>query len=1024
MLCEFRRAAAIVLGLVGVGLVGLGGAGEARASDERPINLLRLPSAQVAATSLSGGAPLLKALTDGDAQSVAEVEASEAAPLEVVYGFGGADVAPEGVRVTLPPAGASKVAAARVELLVSTASAHAGFRSARADPLDAASAPRTFEFLPLQARWILVRLTPPAGATKVAVAEVEILGREGPPETRYAFAESPAKALDVLARLEKTSALKVSVSAAEKALFAKAQAARLDAKGFAKGFAEAALLASGVLDPSKRTAYHKRLDELEQQARAALAKGEARLSKGDRLLRWLHQGPLSKGYVAGQTDLHTVLDTGTFNCVSSAALFNCLALRLGIDARAIEVPTHAFAIVYEGTLHRDVETTTAEGYDPQRDPAVVARFEKATGFRYIQDIHRDQRREVEEAGLAAIIYYNHGVTLTQDKRYHEALLAYFRAMSLDAQFDSAVKGALGVLAKWGVDLAEGGAPEAALEVIETGLALAPQDAALRNNRLWVWQRWSEREIDAGRAEEALAILERAAQAVPEGGFLERQAWVFLKAAEKHADAADWERALAAAEPGLARLTGAPQSEVLDWRTNLYLRWFQHELQAQRFEQAATALERGLAVVPAEPRLVRNAGYLAQEWARALSARGGPDAALERLRALRLRFAENQEVAEAAANHARREATQAADAGRFEEALALLASAVDLLPDAKAREQTEVYVFDTWAKARLAAVAWAEAADVYVRALARFPENGLLKQNVAFLAQEWSKAAYKAGGAAEAARVTEALKQRFPGIEFAGKSSANELRRVVQELVEAAKYEQALAALAEGGVLLEGEPDAEGLWILVYDHWASAEMQAGRFEQAVEAYAAGLTRLPKNKKLENNLGYLAQEWAKAAAAGDPARAIEALRGLRTRFPAVDDVTQAAKRHVQRSVQERAKEQPEAALADLAAWKDLLPQEKDVEEATVGVFDRWAQGLASATKWQEAVDVYEKALERLPKNGRLRNNAVATWYQWAKGFSDEQKWDEAIAIYDKGLARMPDTSLFKQNRAWCEEQKKKP
>lgn len=1019
MSCEFRRAAAIVLGLVGLGLVGLGGAGAARAADEKPINLLRLPAAQIAATSLSGGAALLKALTDGDAQSVAEVEASEAAPLEVVFGFGGADVAPEGVRVTLPPAGASKVAAARVEVLVSTASAHAGFRSARSDPLDAASAPKTLEFLPLQARWILVRLTPPAGATRVAVAEVEVLGREGPPETRYAFAESPAKALDVLARLEKTSSLKVSVSAEEKAIFAKAQAARLDARGFA----EAALLASGLLEPAKRAAYHRRLDDLEQEARAALAKGEGRASKGDRLLRWLHQGPMAKGYVAGQTDLHTVLDTGTFNCVSSAVLFNCLALRLGIDARAIEVPTHAFAIVYEGTLHRDVETTTAEGYDPQRDPAVVARFEKATGFRYIQDIHRDQRREVEEAGLAAIIYYNHGVTLTQDKRYHEALLAFFRAMSLDAQFDSAVKGALGALAKWGVDLAEAGTFEAALEVIETGLALAPQDAALLNNRLWVWQRWSEREIDAGRAEEALAILARAAQAVPEGGFLERQSWVFLKAAEKHADARDWEKALAAAAPGFTKLTGAPLAEVASWRLNLYLRWFQHEVHTQRFEQAAAALERGLAVVPAEPRLVRNAGYLAQEWARALSAAEGPDQALERLRTLQLRFAGNPEVAEAGANHVRREATQAADAGRFEWALALLASAGDLLPDAKAREQTGVYVFDIWAKARMAAAAWAEAADVYARARERYPENGLIKQNIAFLAQEWSKAAYKAGGAAEAARATEALKQRFPGLEFAGKSSANELRRVVNELVETQQYEQALKALEEGRTLLEGEGEPDALWIFVYDRWAKGEWQAGRIEQAVEAYAAGLTRLPKNERLENNLGYLAQEWSKKVAAEAPLPAIEFLRGLRARFPGVDDVTQAAKRHVQRALQERSKEQPEAALADLAAWKDLLPQESDVEEATVGVFDRWAQGLASAKKWQEAVDVYAKALERLPKHARLRNNAVATWYQWAKTFSDEKQWDEAIAIYDQGLARLPDTSLFKQNRAWCEEQKKK-
>jgi tetratricopeptide (TPR) repeat protein len=1006
-------ATAVVLGL------SLCSRAAAHAAEEKPVNLLRLPSAKVEATSVPGGPGALAPLTDGDPKTVADIDATEAAPLEIVFGFGGADVAPEGVRVTLPEKGGAEPPAARVEVLVSTVSPHAGFRSARADPLDAAAQPKTFEFLPLHARWILVRLTPAPGAKRLTAAEVEVLGRPGMPESRYEFAESPAKAFDVLQRLEKTSALKVSVTPDEKAMFAKAQAARLDARTFA----EAALLASGVTDSARRAGYLKRLDDLEPQARSAVARSEGRAAKGDALLRWLHQGPMSKGYVSGQTDLHTVLDTGTFNCVSSATLFNCLALRMGLDARAIEVPTHAFAIVYEGTRHADVETTTPDGFDPARDPAKVARFEAATGFRYIADIHRDQRREVEEAGLAAIIYYNHGVALAQEKRYHEALLAYFRAMSLDPEFASAVKNALGVLAKWGVEQAEAGKPEAALEVIGTGLALAPKDVALVNNRLWVWQRWSEREIDAGRPDEALAILAKAAAAVPDGGFEGRRAWVFLKAGEKHADAKRWEEALAAVEPGLARLDGKAREEVVSWRANLYLRWFDAEVRAKRFEPAALVIEKGLAAVPGQPGLTRNAGYLAQEWARHLATTEDEGRAREVLRALRTRFAGNEDVVEAGANHARRAAYQAADAGKYQEALAALHEAKDLLPDDKARQQVGVYVFDNWAKSRMKAGQWAEAADIYAQARERYPEEHLIAQNIAYLAQEWSKAAYKSGGATEAARVTQVLKEKFPGVEFAGKSSANELKRVVNDLVRSGKHEEALKALDEGKALLEGDKDADDLWVFVYDAWAKAEMQAGRFAGAADVYAAGLVRLPKNRDLLNNLGYLAQEAAKQLASTDPAKAVELLRSLRLRFPDVDDVTQAAKRHVLRSVQERAATGPEAALADLEAWKDLLPKESDVENAAAGVYDRWAQPLVEQKKWQEAVDVYAKGLEHFPKSSHLKNNAVATWFQWAKTFSDAKQWDAAIAVYDKGLERMPDTSLFKQNRTWCEEQKKK-
>ena len=79
-----------------------------------------------------------------------------------------------------------------------------------------------------------------------------------------------------------------------------------------------------------------------------------------------------------------LLDGKTFNCVSSAVIYNIIALRLGLDVRAIEVPDHAFSIVYDGTAHMDVETTTPLGFNPARDQ--IEAFERMTGFRYIPQI--------------------------------------------------------------------------------------------------------------------------------------------------------------------------------------------------------------------------------------------------------------------------------------------------------------------------------------------------------------------------------------------------------------------------------------------------------------------------------------------------------------------------------------------------------------------------------------------------------------------------------------------------------------
>ncbi|MER8486440.1 hypothetical protein [Mesorhizobium sp. M1322] len=904
------------------------------AVDDEPVNLLRLASAKVESTTSPADATAIALLTDGDAKTVAEIEASEASPLDVTFTFGGGVVAPEGIRVTLPEGSGS--AAARVEILVSTVSAHAGFRSLRADPLAAKGKPQTFEFPTTAARWIMVRLAPQPGARKVAAAEVDVIGREGEPKSHYAFAESPAKAFNVLTRLEKTTSLNLAVSDDEKAMFAKAKAGRLTPVEFA----EAALLASGVVDAGKRKEYLKRLDALEQQARAAVANARTPAAKGEALLKWLHRGPMSQGYVAHQTNLSVILDTGTFNCVSSAALYNALALRLGLDVRAIEVPDHAFSILYDGTRHMDVETTNANGFNPSRDKAAIAKFEQMTGFRYIPDAHRDQRREVEEAGLAAIIYYNHGVLLSDSKRYHEALVANFRAMSLDPEFGSAVKNALVVLAKWGAELAHDGKFQEALQVVTIGLALAPKDAALINNHSAVWSQWALSAVDAGKPAEALAILKRAAAAVPSGGFQGMQSLVYIRPADARMREGRWDDALAAAVPGFEALAGEPRKELEKWL-----------------------------------------GYFGQGWSAALAKKEGELKALEALRGLAARFRGNEHVTWAADSHVRRMAYGLADAGKFKEALAAIQGAKDLMKDAAGVREVSLFVYDNWAKRHMKDGQWEKAADVYVKALAQYPKAGMLKQNVAYVGQEWTKAAYARGGVPAAAAIAKALAAKFPGVESVAKSGGREVGRTVYDSIGNRNFEAALAAVEQGKELLPGN-EAQELYFAAYDGWAKSHMQEGQWVKAADVYAAGLGRFPAMEKLQGNIGWFAQEWAKEVAAGEgPDKAADVLRALKQKFLGLQNVVQSAKNHLNNTVNALVRDSKhEEALAVLERLKDLAEREADVERLAVFAYD-----------------------------------------QWARTFIDKKDWDGAIAIYDKGLARYPGQGLFKQNKAYCIKQK---
>jgi hypothetical protein len=135
----------------------------------------------------------LAALTDGDLKTVTVESANELMPLDIVYGFSGATVAPDGVRVTLPDEGQSGAAAAQLEILVSTVSAHAGFRSLRSNPVNPRLRQQTFHLPPSAAQWILVLLLPSPGNHQVAVAEIEVFGHEGMATSQYRFAESQPK---------------------------------------------------------------------------------------------------------------------------------------------------------------------------------------------------------------------------------------------------------------------------------------------------------------------------------------------------------------------------------------------------------------------------------------------------------------------------------------------------------------------------------------------------------------------------------------------------------------------------------------------------------------------------------------------------------------------------------------------------------------------------------------------------------------------------------------------------------------
>jgi tetratricopeptide (TPR) repeat protein len=314
-----------------------------------------------------------------------------------------------------------------------------------------------------------------------------------------------------------SSAVTIRIAAEDRALWSDVNAGRFTKQSFA----EAALLASGVRDPAERAGYLRRLEALEQQARQAVAGARTPFERGEKLLLWLHgeSRPLAK-YVETQTDLSVLLDTGTYNCVSSAVLYNLLGRRLGLDLRAVEVSDHAFSVLYDGEKSADVETTTRLGFNPSRDRKASGQSGERAGPVYIRERHKNQRRLIDEAGLVAAIYFNHAVLKFREERYAEALAASVCAMNLDPDAFAA-KQAYASLARWTVGLAREGRLEEAVRVLDEAGAMINNPAGVKKVTWGVYDAAARDLFEQADWPGAIALYDEALKRLPGDRHLEK-----------------------------------------------------------------------------------------------------------------------------------------------------------------------------------------------------------------------------------------------------------------------------------------------------------------------------------------------------------------------------------------------------------------------------------------------------------------------------------------------------------------------
>jgi hypothetical protein len=191
---------------------------------------------------------------------------------------------------------------------------------------------------------------------------------------------------------------------------------------------DAALVFSGATDTGA-AASKDRLSGLLLKFRGEVTDVSDQAVLAERALTFLHKN-LFTSYSVLQTRVDTALETGVYNCVSSAVLYLVLARSVGLSVGGVRTTDHAFASVLVNGQQLDVETTNPFGFNPGAHKDFTDSFGKVTGYTYVPPGNYSDRRSIGEKELLSLILYNRIAEYVDGRSYRDALQPAVSAFAL------------------------------------------------------------------------------------------------------------------------------------------------------------------------------------------------------------------------------------------------------------------------------------------------------------------------------------------------------------------------------------------------------------------------------------------------------------------------------------------------------------------------------------------------------------------------------------------------------------------
>jgi hypothetical protein len=233
----------------------------------------------------------------------------------------------------------------------------------------------------------------------------------------------PLTALKEAVTLLSPAAAKTAVTPQELDLFqaiAHGRASKLNAN-------DVVLTVAGVTTEKDHLKYTAKLDKILSDARKAVANAKNPTQKANMLTKFLHDNPLHGGGEDNQVDMLRLLDTGKYNCVSSAILFNSIGRKLGLKTRAMTIPGHVF-------LQMDdlcIEPAFGMNYDAKSHEQIIDQQWKTANDFWKGVFGTVRTFESGNLGLVGQVYYNKSNIVSLDKHYEQSATLALKALCLE-----------------------------------------------------------------------------------------------------------------------------------------------------------------------------------------------------------------------------------------------------------------------------------------------------------------------------------------------------------------------------------------------------------------------------------------------------------------------------------------------------------------------------------------------------------------------------------------------------------------